>query len=94
MEAINRGHVHYYLQKPWESDRLLEVVRRGLEVSSLRRETLHLHQLTQLQNKKLEEWNSELENAVQERTKELTFSYSATVTSFFKYIRKENEGPA
>ncbi len=31
LEAINAGHVYYYLTKPWEPQELRLVVRRGLE---------------------------------------------------------------
>lgn len=64
VEAINRGHVYYYLLKPWRTQELLQVIRNAADKLALerRREEL-LDQLKVL--------NSELELRVADRTKEL-----------------------
>ncbi len=64
VEAINRGHVYYYLLKPWRTEDLLQVLRNAADKFLLegKREQL----LRQLQN-----LNRELERRVAERTREL-----------------------
>lgn len=88
VSAINRGHVHYYLQKPWDSSQLISVVTRGAEFSRLRSETFKLQQLTEKQNQELEKWNQELEALVQTRTSELKEAYDAVVSSFSSMVEK------
>jgi CheY-like chemotaxis protein len=46
--AINAGHVYAYVTKPWESDQLKQVVRRGVEHHRLARENERL--LAELQS--------------------------------------------
>ncbi|HEX2485417.1 MAG TPA: response regulator, partial [Myxococcota bacterium] len=46
--AINAGHVYAYVTKPWESDQLKQVVRRGVEHHRLARENERL--LAELQH--------------------------------------------
>lgn len=64
VDAINRGHVYYYLLKPWRTEELLQILRNAAEKHQLEssRDQL-LEQLRQL--------NSELENRVVERTRAL-----------------------
>jgi diguanylate cyclase len=61
VNAINRGHVYYYLLKPWRTEELLQILRNAAEKCILEhsRDEL-LEQLRQL--------NSELERRVEERT--------------------------
>jgi len=61
VDAINRGHVYYYLLKPWRTEELLQILRNAAEKSLLERSRDDLlEQLRQL--------NSELERRVGERT--------------------------
>lgn len=64
VDAINRGHVYYYMLKPWRTEELLQILRNAAEKCQLEnsRDQL-LEQLRQL--------NSELENRVIERTRAL-----------------------
>src|SRR5262249_22982489 len=64
VEAINRGHVYYYLLKPWRTEDLLQVLRNAADKWRLERNRDQL--LSQLQ-----ELNRELEKRVLERTAEL-----------------------
>ncbi len=64
VEAINRGHVHHYLAKPWRSEELRQVLRNAAEKFHLERSRDEL--LDQLQR-----LNRELEQRVAERTREL-----------------------
>lgn len=64
VEAINRGHVYYYLLKPWRTEELLQVMRNAAEKFVLERnQDGLLSELRQL--------NAELEQRVHERTREL-----------------------
>src|SRR5262245_31597517 len=64
IEAINRGHVYYYLLKPWRTEDLLQVMRNAADKFLLERRRDQL--LEQLQH-----LNSQLELRVTNRTKEL-----------------------
>jgi diguanylate cyclase (GGDEF)-like protein len=64
VEAINRGHVYYYLLKPWRTEDLLQILRNAADKVSLERNRDELlEQLRRL--------NQDLENRVTERTREL-----------------------
>jgi diguanylate cyclase (GGDEF)-like protein len=64
VEAINRGHVYYYLLKPWRTEDLLQVLRNAADKFHLeRKQERYLEELWQL--------NRELERRVTERTQEL-----------------------
>jgi diguanylate cyclase (GGDEF)-like protein len=64
VDAINRGHVYYYLLKPWRTEELLQILRNAAEKFNLERSRDQLlEQLRQL--------NRELEDRVAERTSEL-----------------------
>lgn len=69
--AINRGQIHRYMNKPWNDDEVLLVVRDALERKQLELEKQRLEQLTQRQNDELKELNASLESKVEERTIEL-----------------------
>lgn len=64
VEAINRGHVYYYLVKPWRTEDLLQVLRNAEDKWRLERSREQL--LEQLQ-----QLNRELEQRVAERTRAL-----------------------
>jgi diguanylate cyclase (GGDEF)-like protein len=64
IDAINRGQVYHYLLKPWRTEELLQILRNAAEKRSLERSRDQLlEQLRQL--------NSELEQRVLERTRDL-----------------------
>jgi diguanylate cyclase len=64
VEAINRGHVYYYLLKPWRMQDVLQILRNAADKFALERKREQLlHQLQEL--------NSELERRVARRTREL-----------------------
>jgi diguanylate cyclase (GGDEF)-like protein len=64
VEAINRGHVYYYLLKPWRTEDLLQIMRNAADKFRLERNRDQL--LEELRRSKLE-----LEQRVEERTREL-----------------------
>jgi diguanylate cyclase (GGDEF)-like protein len=71
VEAINRGHVYYYLLKPWRTEDLQQVLRNAAEKRYLecRQEQL-IEELSQ-KTLDLEQLNRDLERRVTERTREL-----------------------
>lgn len=64
VDAINRGHVYYYLLKPWRTEELLQVMRNAAEKFVLERNQDQLL-------RELQQLNSELEQRVRDRTREL-----------------------
>jgi diguanylate cyclase (GGDEF)-like protein len=64
VEAINRGHVYYYLLKPWRTEDLFQVLRNAAD-------KFHLERKRERYLQELWELNRELERRVTERTREL-----------------------
>jgi diguanylate cyclase (GGDEF)-like protein len=64
VEAINRGQVFRYLFKPWHTDELLQVLRQAAHTFTLERSHERLLE-------ELRQLNLELEERVQQRTREL-----------------------
>jgi diguanylate cyclase (GGDEF)-like protein len=64
VDAINRGHVYYYLLKPWRTEELLQILRNAAEKCILE------HNRDQLLEE-LRQLNRDLEKRVAERTREL-----------------------
>jgi response regulator RpfG family c-di-GMP phosphodiesterase len=71
IDAINRGEVYRYINKPWDDNDILLVVRHALERRSLEREKVRLEALTRKQNEELRALNLTLESRVASRTAEL-----------------------
>ena len=68
IDAVNLGEIHRYLAKPWNDDDLLLLVRQALQQYELVEENRRLTDLTQEQNRKLNELNRGLEKKVEKRT--------------------------
>lgn len=64
VDAVNRGQIYAYLEKPWDPDNLQSLVARAVERRTLLRERDELMA-------KLQHANRELEQRVEERTREL-----------------------
>jgi len=71
VEAVNKGAIHRYINKPWDDNDLLFQVRQALEQYELILENKRLLALTRKQNKELNELNKSLEKIIEERTKEI-----------------------
>lgn len=71
IKAVNQGKIHRYLQKPWDNQELVAAVEEGLERVKLKAENERLQKLTRLQNKKLKDVNSSLEQMVHKRTRQI-----------------------
>jgi diguanylate cyclase (GGDEF)-like protein len=64
VDAINRGHVYYYLLKPWRTEDFLQVVRNAADKFRLERKREELL-------RELQALNRELERRVSDRTRQL-----------------------
>lgn len=71
VDAVNKGEIHRYLNKPWNDDELLVQVRQSLEQYELVLENRRLSELTSTQNRELNDLNKNLEKKVSERTLEV-----------------------
>ena len=83
IQAVNGGRIHRYLQKPWNNDELVLVLKEVSERLQLERENKHLVATVEAQNLQLKDMNGQLEEKVQQRTKQirqaLTQLHSANV---------------
>lgn len=68
VNAVNKGKIDKYLNKPWNDSEMLLLVREALNQVELKRENIRLTELTQRQNEQLAELNKHLEEKVNERT--------------------------
>jgi diguanylate cyclase (GGDEF)-like protein len=64
VEAINRGHVYYYLTKPWRTEDLHQILRNATD-------KLHLERRQEQLIEELRKHKEELEKRVAERTRDL-----------------------
>lgn len=67
-DAINKGGASRYLNKPWNDDDLLQIVRTAVETWQLSQENRRLQAIVQAQNEELKEWNSNLKERVLQQT--------------------------
>lgn len=71
IEAVNKGEIHRYLNKPWNDEDLVLQVNQALEQYELKAENKRLLALTQKQNKQLYEFGKNMEQKVRARSGEL-----------------------
>jgi len=69
--AINQGQIYRYINKPWDDNEIVLIVREALERHRLELENYHLNSLVEAQNAELRALNASLEQKVAERTEEL-----------------------
>ena len=72
MDAINRGHVYRFLQKPWNDADLLATLCQAADHFVLAQENKRLRGLTKAQNEKLKTFNRSMQAKVVERTRQVT----------------------
>ncbi len=65
MDAINQGHVHRYITKPWDPFSLRETVRRELERWELKRENVRLTRELRSANEQLARENFKLKTEME-----------------------------
>ena len=71
IDAVNKGRIYNYCNKPWNDEELKLLIRNALEQKRLREERDRLSSLVHLQNKELKELNEHLEEKVEQRTEQL-----------------------
>lgn len=74
IDAVNKGKIHRYLQKPWENEEIISAIEEGLEKVRLKHENINLQKLIRKQNNILKELNQNLEDKVQLRTKQINLA--------------------
>lgn len=84
--AINRGHAHRYLRKPWDDRELKLAIREALAYHDALRENERLQQLTERQNIELKTLNNSLELKVQARTREIEQKNRELEKNFFDTV--------
>ncbi|GAB2693940.1 HD domain-containing phosphohydrolase [Aliiglaciecola aliphaticivorans] len=71
IDAVNKGKIHRYLQKPWNNEEIIQTIEEGLEKVRLKNENNHLQKLVKKQNCLLKKLNQNLEDKVKLRTKQI-----------------------
>ncbi|MDI1293885.1 MAG: response regulator [Methylobacter sp.] len=71
IDAVNKGRIYNYCNKPWNDEELKLLVRNALEQKRLREDRDRLSGIVLQQNKELKELNEHLEEKVEQRTEQL-----------------------
>jgi response regulator RpfG family c-di-GMP phosphodiesterase len=71
IDAVNKGKINRYLQKPWDNEEIINAIEEGLEKVRLKHENINLQKLIKKQNSVLMELNHNLEDKVKLRTKQI-----------------------
>ncbi len=71
IDAVNKGRIYNYCNKPWHDDELKLLVRNALEQKRLREQRDRLSEIVLQQNTALKELNEHLEEKVEQRTEQL-----------------------
>lgn len=71
LDAVNKGKIHGYIQKPWQNNLLMSTVTDSIEKYKLKKQNQRLQQQITKQNKQLKELNNSLEQRVEKRTKQI-----------------------
>ena len=72
IDAVNKGRIYNYCNKPWNDEELKLLVRNALEQKRLREERDRLSETVRQQNIELKELNENLEEKVEQRTEQLS----------------------
>ena len=69
IDAINKGQVYRYIEKPWKDEEIKILVTDGIKHYELLEQNKYLTQLTMKQNTELKDLNKNLEKKVEERAR-------------------------
>jgi two-component system response regulator HupR/HoxA len=94
IEAVNKGHIFYYVSKPWEPEELTLLVSRAVEQYRLKVENKNLTRALEEANRKLENENTQLRRSLE---KEYDFQsiigHSPQMLEVFKLVSKVIDTP-
>ncbi|MFL0811334.1 MAG: response regulator [Agarilytica sp.] len=88
IDAVNNGHVNFFIEKPWETTQLVDTIEKALELVRVKKENLILTSKIKDQNDELKLLNGELDQKVSDRTRELHDAYESTVNTFSSLVEK------
>lgn len=71
VDAINKGGAYRYINKPWNDDELLSLVREAVDRYRLVQENRRLTETVHRQNEELKDWNANLKTRVLEQTSQI-----------------------
>jgi response regulator RpfG family c-di-GMP phosphodiesterase len=71
ISAVNEGGIHAYVQKPWQNDHLISIIKSAVEKCRLKKQNEILQEHVNLQNTQLTQLNGSLEQLVNKRTKQI-----------------------
>ena len=87
IDAVNKGKITRFLQKPWEDEEVLKVVEKGFQLAQLKRENERLQEEMQAKNEALQNLNNALESRVEERTQQLHQAHESLQQSYRQIVR-------
>lgn len=94
IEAVNKGHIFYYMSKPWEPDELLLLVQRAIDQYQLVQENKRLTAALKDANQHLQQENVHLRQHLE---KDYDFSgligHSPRMLNIFKLVSKVIDTP-
>lgn len=75
IDAVNKGKIYSYCQKPWDDENLKTLVNNALQQKRLLEEREQLFDIINRQNEQLKELNNQLEAKVEQQTAQLRESF-------------------
>lgn len=87
IDAVNKGKITRFLQKPWEDEEVLRVVEKGFQLAHLKQENEQLQQEMQKKNDALQALNDALESRVEDRTQQLHLANQSLKHSYRQVVR-------
>lgn len=72
LDAVNRGAIHRYIKKPWNTEQLVSFIIEGLQQYEVTLENKRLLKQTKTQNAKLYKFNMELKKKTEAREETLS----------------------
>lgn len=74
IDAVNKGHIDCYVQKPWDNNKLICTINDGLATVKLKHENARLQALVNKQNTLLKDLNHNLDEKVKLRSKQVALA--------------------
>ena len=91
IDAINKGKIRHYIEKPWDDKKLIDHVKDSLSIVEMREHNAYLQKLVSKQNDQLKTVNESLEEKVKLRTQNLRKSYEQTIALFSSLLDQRKE---